>query len=75
MSSSLRNRLPFKAVDDDDDVPGVVLDDVEQDELVADLRERNAQTNARALLVLDVVLVFSALLYAACASVDRLLTM
>ncbi|KAJ7134661.1 hypothetical protein C8R44DRAFT_870267 [Mycena epipterygia] len=61
MSSSLRNRLPFKA-NDDDDVPGVVLDDIEQDELVADLRERNAQTTAHALLVLDVVLVFSALL-------------
>lgn len=60
--NTLRQRVPFQAAADDEDDSGVVLDDVEQDELIADLRVRNVQTTARTLLVLDVVLVFSALL-------------
>ncbi|KAJ7505277.1 hypothetical protein B0H11DRAFT_1904663 [Mycena galericulata] len=60
--NSLRQRVPFHAAADDDESSGVVLDDVEQDELIANLRVRNAQTTARTLFVLDVVLVFSALL-------------
>ncbi|KAJ7672795.1 hypothetical protein B0H17DRAFT_1084002 [Mycena rosella] len=60
--SSLRQRVPFQTAGDDEDDRGVVLDDVEQDELVSDLRERSVQTTARAILVLDAVLALSALL-------------
>ncbi|KAJ7175897.1 hypothetical protein C8R46DRAFT_1214347 [Mycena filopes] len=40
----------------------VVLDDVEQEQVVADLRQSNTQTTARALFLLDTVLACSALL-------------
>jgi hypothetical protein len=62
--TSLRQRVGFQAADDDNDGQRVVLDDVEQDEVISNLRQQNTQTNARALLLLDGVLVFSALLYA-----------
>ncbi|KAJ7761506.1 hypothetical protein DFH07DRAFT_815228 [Mycena maculata] len=60
--NTLRQRVPFQAAADDVDDTRVVLDDVEQEELIADLRVRNGETSARTLLVLDAVLVFSALL-------------
>ncbi|KAJ7459884.1 hypothetical protein FB451DRAFT_1563576 [Mycena latifolia] len=61
--SSLRHRVAFQTGGDDDEggVP-VVLDEQEQDELVASLHAANAQTTAHAVLVLDAVLAFSALL-------------
>ncbi|KAF7365165.1 hypothetical protein MVEN_00388000 [Mycena venus] len=60
--TSLRQRVGFQAADDDDDGHRVVLDEVEQEEVIEDLRKRNTQTTARALLLLDGVLAFSALL-------------
>ncbi|KAJ7095835.1 hypothetical protein B0H15DRAFT_74708 [Mycena belliarum] len=61
--TSLRHRVPFRAVDDDDGNPAAVLDDQEQEELVAELNAANARSSARAVLVLDTVLVLSALLH------------
>ncbi|KAJ6477398.1 hypothetical protein C8R47DRAFT_1140377 [Mycena vitilis] len=60
--TTLRQRAGFPAADDDESSHRVVLDDVEQDELISDLRQQNTQATARALLLLDGVLVFSALL-------------
>ncbi|KAJ7044168.1 hypothetical protein C8F04DRAFT_1071913 [Mycena alexandri] len=61
--TSIRHRVGFQAAGDDDrDGQPVVLDDVEQEEVIEDLRQSNRQTTARALLLLDVVLAFSALL-------------
>ncbi|KAJ7935681.1 hypothetical protein B0H13DRAFT_1949183 [Mycena leptocephala] len=51
--TSLRQRVGFQAADDDNDGQRVVI---------SNLRQQNTQTNARALLLLDGVLVFSALL-------------
>jgi len=58
----LRKRIGFQAADDETDDHRVVLDEVEQEELIEDLRQHNTKTTARALLLLDGVLVFSALL-------------
>ncbi|KAJ7784522.1 hypothetical protein B0H16DRAFT_1492848 [Mycena metata] len=61
--TSIRQRVGFQAADDDDrDGQRVVLDDVEQEEVIEDLRQRNTQTTARALVLLDAVLASSALL-------------
>ncbi|KAK7048408.1 hypothetical protein R3P38DRAFT_2869180 [Favolaschia claudopus] len=54
--TSLRHRVGFTASDDDGDAQNHVLDDVEQEEVIEDLRQRNDETTARATLVLDVVL-------------------
>ncbi|KAJ6559156.1 hypothetical protein DFH09DRAFT_1162073 [Mycena vulgaris] len=62
MSSSLRHRVPFTTAGDDDD-ERVILDDVEQDELIAGLRAQNTRTTAAAVIILDAVLVFSAVLH------------
>ncbi|KAJ7069723.1 hypothetical protein C8F01DRAFT_1113738 [Mycena amicta] len=60
---SVRHRIPFQAADDDSDGRShVVLDETEQEELIQDLRRANVQTSARALVMLDGVLVFSAIL-------------
>ncbi|KAJ7259490.1 hypothetical protein B0H12DRAFT_1108257 [Mycena haematopus] len=60
--TSLRQRVGFQAAEDDADGHHVVLDEVEQAEVIEDLRQRNTQTTTRALLLLDGVLAFSALL-------------
>ncbi|KAJ7794135.1 hypothetical protein B0H14DRAFT_3497246 [Mycena olivaceomarginata] len=62
--TSLRQRVGFIAANDDDDDDGhrIVLDEVEQEAVIDDLRQRNTETTARALLLLDGVLAFSAVL-------------
>ncbi|KAJ6508723.1 hypothetical protein C8R45DRAFT_968465 [Mycena sanguinolenta] len=59
--TSLRQRVGFQAEDDTDRLH-VVLDETEQEAVIENLRQRNTQTTARALLLLDALIAFSALL-------------
>ncbi|KAF7314279.1 hypothetical protein MKEN_00900500 [Mycena kentingensis (nom. inval.)] len=57
---SLRQRIPFRAADDDDGRH--VLDETEQEELIETLRNQNSQSSHQAIILLDVVLACATLL-------------